>query len=530
MRWTYEHNKYLLYAYYKSTEVDSNKKNYLLRLERLWISQYPSLEFNGNKLAGQVRSILKRQIFTSHQIESIKDKVRHELTTVTTPEPIDHSNTPSNNTSSSVDLVEQQNHVSDIIDLNDSVIPQPDRNNDLDENRQAEIVAKFDSLVQQFENVEINRKPIIPKIPYNNFSLLSVAQVNEVLESRFKSSVNISQTHNFIYCAAMTVCFLLHIKINQNESTNHAKINKEPPWKMRLENKIKYLRSKIGILTHYFKNNCQVPHKIKTKIKQIAYEYNIKFWTPDYNEKMKIQLEMLKQKAAALGYRIRKYNKRKKRYEQNKSFRINQKKFYESINEKKVSEFTTLPAPDSLYNFWNQIWGHENIHNHDAPWIDEEVKRMQDLPTMETLRISTSDVSNAAKYLKSWKSTGPDQLHNYWLKMFTNCHSVLAKQYQECLQNPSLLPESFTKGVTYMIPKNKNTHDPGNFRPITCLPTMYKLLSSIIKTKIYQHVRENHILAEEQNGIRKKARGSKELLVLDSIVTKHAKLKKRNLS
>ncbi|KAI5728961.1 hypothetical protein M8J77_023689 [Diaphorina citri] len=149
---------------------------------------------------------------------------------------------------------------------------------------------------------------------------------------------------------------------------------------------------------------------------------------------------------------------------------------------------------------------------------------------METLRISTSDVSNAAKYLKSWKSTGPDQLHNYWLKMFTNCHSVLAKQYQECLQNPSLLPESFTKGVTYMIPKNKNTHDPGNFRPITCLPTMYKLLSSIIKTKIYQHVRENHILAEEQNGIRKKARGSKELLVLDSIVTKHAKLKKRNLS
>ncbi|KAI5713836.1 hypothetical protein M8J76_006261 [Diaphorina citri] len=79
MRWTYEHNKNLLYAYYKSTEVDSNKKNYLTRLESIWNSLYPSLPFNGNKLSGQVRSILKRNVFTSHQLESIKTQVRNEL-------------------------------------------------------------------------------------------------------------------------------------------------------------------------------------------------------------------------------------------------------------------------------------------------------------------------------------------------------------------------------------------------------------------------------------------------------------------
>ncbi|KAL1448091.1 hypothetical protein WDU94_000031, partial [Cyamophila willieti] len=81
-----------------------------------------------------------------------------------------------------------------------------------------------------------------------------------------------------------------------------------------------------------------------------------------------------------------------------------------------------------------------------------------------------------------------------------------------------------------MIPKNNNTNDPGMFRPITCLPTVYKLLTSIIKSKIYKHVNEAHILAEEQNGIRKKARGSKELLIIDTILTKHAKKNKRNLS
>ncbi|KAI5727410.1 hypothetical protein M8J77_001977 [Diaphorina citri] len=211
-------------------------------------------------------------------------------------------------------------------------------------------------------------------------------------------------------------------------------------------------------------------------------------------------------------------------------FRRNQKKFYQSLNEKKISEYTTLPPTEGLFNFWNELWGHENVHDANAQWISEEENRMKDTHTMTEMRISTSDVTYATKYLKNWKSPGPDNVQNYWLKMFTNCHTVLAKQFQECLHQPNLLPESFTKGITYMIPKNKNTHDPGNFRPITCLPNIYKLFSSIIKTKIYKHVSENNILAQEQNGIRKKARGSKELLVIDTIVTKHAKEKNRNIS
>lgn len=30
-----------------------------------------------------------------------------------------------------------------------------------------------------------------------------------------------------------------------------------------------------------------------------------------------------------------------------------------------------------------------------------------------------------------------------------------------------------TQGVTYLLPKNKHTGDPGQYRPITCLSTTY---------------------------------------------------------
>ena len=42
------------------------------------------------------------------------------------------------------------------------------------------------------------------------------------------------------------------------------------------------------------------------------------------------------------------------------------------------------------------------------------------------------------------------------------------------------LQEWLTAGVTFLIPKNENTENPKNYRPVTCLPTTYKHLTSII--------------------------------------------------
>jgi len=48
------------------------------------------------------------------------------------------------------------------------------------------------------------------------------------------------------------------------------------------------------------------------------------------------------------------------------------------------------------------------------------------------------------------------------------------------------IPEWLRAGVTFLIPKKKNgnTENPKNYRPVTCLPTIYKLMTSIISRRI----------------------------------------------
>lgn len=98
------------------------------------------------------------------------------------------------------------------------------------------------------------------------------------------------------------------------------------------------------------------------------------------------------------------------------------------------------------------------------------------------------------------------------------------------LHNPTITPKFLTKGITYLLPKSERTQDPSQYRPITCLPTIYKLFSSIICTKIYQHLNTNNIITEEQKGSKEKVLGCKEQLTIDAVVLNQAKKFNRNLN
>jgi hypothetical protein len=81
-----------------------------------------------------------------------------------------------------------------------------------------------------------------------------------------------------------------------------------------------------------------------------------------------------------------------------------------------------------------------------------------------------------------------------------------------------------------MLPESGNLEDPTNNRPISCLPTLYKLLTSILAEKINDHMITNKVLADEQNRCWKGAQGCKEMLVIDSVVAQQVRKKKQNIS
>jgi hypothetical protein len=81
-----------------------------------------------------------------------------------------------------------------------------------------------------------------------------------------------------------------------------------------------------------------------------------------------------------------------------------------------------------------------------------------------------------------------------------------------------------------MKPKDTDKINHSKYRPITCLPTLYKIPTACIGHQIYLHCENNNIIAEEQKGCRKLSQGCKEQLLIDSTVTEQAKHQKRYLN
>jgi hypothetical protein len=62
------------------------------------------------------------------------------------------------------------------------------------------------------------------------------------------------------------------------------------------------------------------------------------------------------------------------------------------------------------------------------------------------------------------------------------------------------IPEWLTAGITFLIPKNENTEHPKNYRPVTCLPTTYELLTSIKSRRMQQYMDVENLIPKEQKG------------------------------
>ena len=57
-----------------------------------------------------------------------------------------------------------------------------------------------------------------------------------------------------------------------------------------------------------------------------------------------------------------------------------------------------------------------------------------------------------------------------------------------------------------------------NYRPITCLPLVWKLLTGVIANVIYGFLDTNLLLPQELNGLRRKSRGMNDLLFNDKMM------------
>ena len=76
-------------------------------------------------------------------------------------------------------------------------------------------------------------------------------------------------------------------------------------------------------------------------------------------------------------------------------------------------------------------------------------------------------------------------------------------QLHECLDS-GFVPSWLTRGRTLLFQNDKSKGNvASNYRPVTSLPLMWKLLTCVIADQIYAHLHLEKLLPEEQKGCRK---------------------------
>lgn len=493
-KWTQEMHLHLYRSYLSITRMETQAVQYGHLLHDEMVRKFPVLRDKTiQNIIDQRRHIFKTNRLTPEVVNRIKNEVATELglTTVTPHE---------------TDETEEQ-----LIVLN---------------NEEQEAHNLLMKNLHYYGGMDPNMRPRIPRLKTTNQSKEILKNVNKVLSTLATNNQTLHEYHDNIYAAAITTLELHHQLAAERNEIPRTGTNR-PAWENRLTKKIDNTRKEIGIITEYTRMETPTT-KLSYKAKSILDRHKNTTNTT-YLE----ILDMLKQRLKILAHRLRKYRESYKRRTDNIKFQTSQQHFYRSLNQQQntpTASVNELPDDENIKDFWSKIWEEPAEYKKTAEWLTAEKRRADRINQMPHVTITTADLEEILSGCPNWKAPGPDKLQNFWYKRFSSTHSQLVKLYNDILIHPENTPDFMTKGITYLLPKTSpTTPDPSKYRPITCLPTLYKILTGILANKIYKHVSDNKIMAEEQKGCKKEARGYKEQLIIDAVLTKDALKNKKDL-
>ena len=108
-------------------------------------------------------------------------------------------------------------------------------------------------------------------------------------------------------------------------------------------------------------------------------------------------------------------------------------------------------------------------------------------------------IRSVTRKLSNWKAPGPDGVVGFWFKMVSALPDVMAAKLQLCLSSGKV-SLWMVKSRTLRIQNDpKKGTAASNYRPIACLPIIWKLLTGIFSDKIYDHLVDKELLPDEQN-------------------------------
>ena len=89
-----------------------------------------------------------------------------------------------------------------------------------------------------------------------------------------------------------------------------------------------------------------------------------------------------------------------------------------------------------------------------------------------------------------------------------------------------VVPDRLARLRIVLIQKDKAKENTGsNYRSITCLPLVQKLVTGVLADEIYDYLEKKMLLPEEQNLSRQKFKGTGDLLFIDKMILNEVRVR-----
>ena len=118
----------------------------------------------------------------------------------------------------------------------------------------------------------------------------------------------------------------------------------------------------------------------------------------------------------------------------------------------------------------------------------------------KSYEVNTERFQSTLKKMTNCKAPGIDLIIVYWWKKLHSLHRPLVSLFAKIFSNELEIPQWLTLVRTILQPKNKDTHETKNYRPIACENTMFKLYTGILASFVNEHCNENNVITKEQAG------------------------------
>ena len=122
--------------------------------------------------------------------------------------------------------------------------------------------------------------------------------------------------------------------------------------------------------------------------------------------------------------------------------------------------------------------------------------------TLNHVKFDENVIADHLRSLKTKKATGPDGIPASVLKAASTClANPLSKLFTRFF---ALIFVPYQWRVSQVVPVHKKRcrSDPKNYRPVSLLPIIGKIMEKIIASEIREHLEDNKILSKAQFGFR----------------------------